>query len=122
MFEFVEGMTIDEAGIYSLTKYTSKTGSQISVKESDHRTIFLEVNWDWNPRKPETEKRVEVYNLNDPDCFKEFVRATNDNTKLRSCFNNEVIDIEEASKQWLKVLNDIIKSTFNKIRIKKNKN
>ena len=44
MFASVQSMSVDEAGCYSLTKYSSKLGSMVSAKESDHNTIFLRLD------------------------------------------------------------------------------
>ena len=120
MFKAVTNMLVDEAGMYSLTKYTSLKGSKVTAKESDHRTILLDVDWKWKMSKPETQKRLEIYNFNDPESFDNFVRVTSDNLHLRNCFEDDNEDVEVASKRWLKILNDIIKTTFSKIRIKKN--
>ena len=121
MFESVRSMSVDEAGCYALTKYSNKSGSRASVKESDHYTIFLELEHLWKPSESETGNRLEVYNFNDKESFDKFVSATSDNEKLRNCFDDKNEDLETSSKRWLNILNDLIKSSFKKIRIKKNK-
>ena len=44
-FKLVRNMIVDEAGKYSLTKYTNKTGNTMVTKESDHRTLILEIDY-----------------------------------------------------------------------------
>ena len=121
MFKYIKRMNVDETGIYSLTKYSNTSGTKVSVKESDHRTISLELHQSWKPHQSEKEERIEIYDLNDPESFQNFIRITSDNEQLRSCFNNEDEDIEISSKRWLRILKDIMKSCFKKIRVRKDK-
>ena len=67
MLGSVRSMSVDEAGCYALTKYSNKSGSRASVKESDHYTIFLELEHLWKPSESETGNRLEVYNFNDKE-------------------------------------------------------
>ena len=61
-FELVINMTIDEAGKYSLTKYTNKTGSSKCTSESDHRTLILEIDYSWISKNDKKSERIEIFN------------------------------------------------------------
>ena len=43
MFELINGMEVDEAGKHALTSYCNKAGKKTVIKESDHKTMILEV-------------------------------------------------------------------------------
>ena len=47
-FKHVTKMVVDESAAYSLTKYTNKKGDKTLVKESDHRTMILELDINCN--------------------------------------------------------------------------
>ena len=113
-------LIIDEAGKHSLTKYSNKTGTKEKRTESDHRTLILEVDLKWNPKQYDQENRVEIYNYKNNDNFEKFVLLTTENKDLKHCFDDEEEDLEKASKRWLKTVKNIIKTSFDKIRIKKN--
>ena len=44
MAKFVEHMLVDESGSYSLTKYASKKGNKVDIKDSDHNTLVVRLN------------------------------------------------------------------------------
>ena len=117
----VSKMVIDENSAYALTKYTNKNGDKTVVKESDHRTMILELDFRWNSEFKIKEKRKEVWNYKNDADFETFKKLTENDEDLSRCFDNENEDLEESSKRWLKLVNNIIKRAFKKIRIKKNK-
>ena len=121
MFKVVTEMVIDEAGVYSLTKFANKSGTRTSVKPSDHRTMFLTTDLSWSKDTSKKAERVEVYNYKNSDHFKLFVEDTSDNHELRTCFDDDNEDLEKASSRWLKTLKTSIKKSFKKIRIKENR-
>ena len=121
MFKLVNKMIIDEVGQYTLTKYTNKSGDKTCAKESDHRTIVVELNIKWNAETSTKEERVEVFNYRNEENFAKFVSLTNDNNDLLHCFDDQNEDFEKSSKRWLKILKNIIKSSFTKTRVKKKK-
>ena len=57
-FKLVLNMTVDEAGKYSLTKYTNKTGAVRCAKESDHRTIIVEIKYQWGSSNRNKDERI----------------------------------------------------------------
>ena len=75
---------------------------------------------DWNPKHLEKEQRVEVFNYKSTESFEKFIQLTEENRDLKHCFDDDTEDVETSSKRWLKILKTSIKSSFNKIRIKKN--
>ena len=60
MSKMIMGLHIDEERKYSLTKYTSKSGSKTCSKESDHNTLYLEVNQAWNTDTSQKDARKEI--------------------------------------------------------------
>ena len=82
MFELINGMIVDEAGKHALTSYCNKAGKKTIVKESDHKTIILEVNIQWKSVLKESNDMKEVFNLKDKvsKCFDklEYVNTAND--------------------------------------------
>ena len=48
-------------------------------------------------------------------------KLSDENSALKSLFNDENEDLEKSSLKWLKSVNQIISSSFSKIRIKKGK-
>ena len=117
-FKLISKMTIDEGGKYALTKYTHKCGDRTCRKESDHRTIIVEIDVNWSTiDKPKV--RLEVFNYKDKESFDMFVKKTTDNKELEKCFDNSDENLEVASKRWFKMLNCVITLSFRKIRLKK---
>ena len=114
-------MVIDESSAYALTKYTNKKGDKTLVKESDHRTMILEIDVRWNLESKIKEKRKGVWNYKNDEDFETFKKLSENDEDLSKCFDDENEDLEESSKRWLKLVNSIIKRAFKKIRIKKNK-
>ena len=120
MFKMISNMVIDEEGKYVLTKYSNKTGTNTLIKQSDHRTLFLNLDVPW--KLDTTKNRLEVFDYKNKDNFKAFVYMTDTNEALINCVKNEDDDLEEACIRWLKLLTNIIKQCFTKIRIKNKKN
>ena len=116
-YNMVVKMTVDEERKYCLTKYSTKTGSK-QCKESDHNTLFLELNITWNTLFNEVDERIEIFNFRNSECFDTFKVMTENCEELLECFNDlETINLNEAASKWLKVFNDIIRKCFTKIRI-----
>ena len=118
-YNLVIKMTIDEERKYCLTKYSTKTGSK-SCKESDHNPLFLEIKISWNSLFQDEHKRIEIYNFKNPDCFQKFQEMTENCKELVDCFD-DVENFDDAASKWLKVLNDIIRKCFKKIRVNRYK-
>ena len=119
-FKLVINMTVDEAGKYILTKYTNKTGKTMVTKESDHRTLILEIDYKW-ASNDEKNERIEIFNYKNNEDFCFFQSLTKENDELEHCFDDPLEDIEVSSQRWLKIVKKLIKTSFSKIRIRKNK-
>ena len=119
MFQYIMCLQIDQERKYCLTKFTDKTGSKTCSKESDHNTLILEINHEWNTDNAETKTRKEILNFKDKDNFEKFVEVTNDCKELRNFFIDPNDDLETTSKKWLQCIQLILKACFRKIRIKK---
>ena len=72
-FSLVSKMTIDEAGQYSLTKYTNKRGYAVCSKVSDHRTIIAEINYKVS-NKISRNERTEIYDYKNKESVEMFVK------------------------------------------------
>ena len=119
-YKIIKSMTVDEERIYSLTKYSGRTGNR-KIKESDHNTLILELNIDWKTVIDDPGERIEIFNFKDDENFRKFTYLTDKNDVFKGLFNDENEDIEISSQKWLKNVNKVISSTFSKIRIKKGK-
>ena len=120
LFQFVTSMKVDEEEKFTLTKYSNKAGSKTDVKKSDHRSLFLFLNVSWKPNIHRKDKRTEIFDYKNKENFEAFICMTNDSEELRNCFKNDDDELEKCSVRWLKIMRNIIKCCFTKIRIKKN--
>ena len=89
------------------------------MKNSDHNLIYLEVDKKWNTFSKKI--RLEIFNYNNENGFKQFALETEDNPALRDAFEDENEDLEVSSRRWLKAINLTIRKSFKKIRIGKYK-
>ena len=119
MFNYIVSLKVDQERKYCLTKFTSRNGSKTCSKESDHNTLILEVNQEWNTTMKNLDPRPEILNFKHGENFNKFIQLTSDSEELRMCFNNPSEDLESASQKWLRTLKLILKASFDKIRIKK---
>ena len=119
MYALIVSLQIDQERIYCLTKFTNKVGNKVCQKESDHNTLILEINQEWNSSTKQMETRQEILNYKNKEDFDTFVKLTSDSEDLRACFNDDTEDLETSSKKWLKSLKIILKASFSKLRIKK---
>ena len=116
-YEIITKMTIDESGVYALTKYTNKRGDRTCRKESDHRTIVIEMDDDINLNlsSQQPKRRIEIFDFKNKENFDKFISLTTDNPELENYFENAHEDLEDASKRWLKILNKLIRMSFKKL-------
>ena len=119
MYNSIVSLQVDEERKYCLTKYANKKGNIVSLKESDHNTMILELNKKWNTVAKETEQRQEILNYRNKEEFELFTKLTSDSEDLRTCFDDKNEDLETASKKWLRHLKIILKASFSKLRIKR---
>ena len=115
-----KSMIIDEQRVFSLVKYSGRTGNK-NVKESDHNTLILELNINWKTDIEETSERIEIYNFKHEEHFQSFINNSDENEVLNALFIDENEDLEKSSLKWLNTVNKIISSSFPKIRIKRGK-
>ena len=80
-------MIIAEIGRYSLTKYSNRNGDKTSVKESDHKTLILKLNYKWKSSLQSENERIEVFNYKNAKHFEKFIQLTYDNKELREYFD-----------------------------------
>ena len=83
--------------------------------------MVLYIKASWSTEVQDKEERNEVYNFNRTDDFKRFVEETNDNEELKNCFEDSHESINYACNKWMSILNNLIKKSFKKIRVKKQK-
>ena len=121
--KMIISLKIDEERAYTLTKFSGKTGNK-NIKESDHNMLELKINIKWQTTaNSEKEGRTEIYNYKNTDDFKKFCEATENNDELKSLFaDDDEEDLNISATKWLTTINQIIKSSFQKIRIKKQRN
>ena len=91
-------MTIDTERKFVLTKYTKKRNESY-ITESDHNIMILDMNFPWDSKIKED--RIEIFNLRNMDCQKEFFKNTNNGNKLTECLMNK--DVREGGKLWIKI-------------------
>ena len=89
------------------------------MKESDHNTLILQWNQEWNSAVKLTEPRQEILNFKKEEDFAMFFDLTNNSEELSKFFDDKNEDLETASKKWLKHIKLIMKASFSKLRIKK---
>ena len=98
-------MVIDNERRFPLTTKTNKN--------SDHFTIHLDLEVSF---KPQTEPRKEFFNFRNLQCQKVFKEKTDNNEKLRICFQTDE-SLEKQSNKSLATLNNIFHECFKKIRV-----
>ena len=112
----VRRMIIDDERKYVLTRLT-KTKKGTVKKESDHNTIFTELDIKW---KPDTKQyKQEVYNLKDKESQRSFKEDT-DNTKELSNIIDKEDEVDKGTKKFLKRINGFITKHFKKVKVKEN--
>ena len=72
MFEMTQGLLIDEAGKFTLTKYANRAGNKTAVIQSDHKTLIMEVDIKWKSKNQDQSQRKEVYNFKDKEGFESY--------------------------------------------------
>ena len=90
-FSLVKKMKVDEEKKYSLCSFSTR-GGVTNVKNSDHNLIYLEVDKKWNTFSKKI--RLEIFNYNNENGFKQFALETEDNPALRDAFEDENEDLE----------------------------
>ena len=116
MRPFLKKMIIDEDRSFCLSNF-AQYGKNKRVIETDHNGEILEMNLEFEKRKPE---RVEIFNLRNKACQQVFYEETTDNSQLLEIFQTD-LPFEIQSKKWFKTFNSILHKCFRKVRIVNNK-
>ena len=120
-FTMVVSLRIDEDRAFTLTKFSGKTGN-INRKESDHNGLELKMNIKWKTNNKKKEERIEILNYKNQDNFSLFKEKTENNYELKCIFDDEEEDLNFLANIWMKKVNQILRSCFSKIRLKKQRN
>ena len=113
---FLETVFIDEERTIPLTKYATTKGIKKKV-ESDHNVMYARFCIEYEnvvARRP----RKEVFNLKNSECKSLFTSVTNENNKLRRCFEKEKPFPEECNR-FFKTVDDVLHQCFKKVRVGK---
>ena len=102
MVQYLTKMKVDEEEQYALTNLAQKKKTKIA-KKSDHRTLILELNIQFNKIKPDIK---EYFNFKTEYCQKKFKEITDHETQLVECLKSEST-LGEKAKVWLKTLETI---------------
>ena len=89
------------------------------MKESDHNLMNLKLNLAWNFDTNDKDDRTEIYNFRNESDFKTLFLKTEENHLLKTCFDDPELDLDYACSLWLSLVNQIIRTSFRKIRINK---
>ena len=108
---FIDTMVIDETKQNALTRFIKGR-----AYPSDHN--LLSCTFDIPIRKKVFERK-EVYRLRNPEELLVFKDATTNTNKFSKCFKKDG-DIKTQGKKWMKLLQNSIRSSFTKIRIREN--
>ena len=116
MRPYLKKMIIDEQRSFCLSNFAQYRRNK-RVIETDHNGEILELDLQFEKRKPE---RVEMFNLKNKRCQDNFYEETDDNSELLEILKTDLpFDIQ--SKKWLKTFNSILYKCFRKVRIGNNK-
>ena len=113
---FVTKMHVDVQGENQLTNFRgiSKRGR---VTESDHAKIEIDVDLQYEVKKPQ---RVEAYNFKNVECQKVFKEITTTTNLFSTCFESGEL-FQDQIKKWEHVLKSHVVTAFPKIRSRKRK-
>ena len=113
---FFKQMVIDEKREFCLTN-TAQLKKNKRLIESDHNSSVINFNIQIESR---IMKRQELFNFKNKRCQAAFKEATENNSDLLKCFDNNV-SFEQQSKVWKKTLDKVFYKCFKKIRVVSNK-
>ena len=116
MVQYLTKMKVDEEEQYALTNLVQKRKTK-ATKKSDHRTLILELNIQFNKIKPDIK---EYFDFKSEYCQEKFKEITDHGTQLVECLKSEST-LDEKAKIWLKTLENIFQKSFSKIRVKNSK-
>ena len=108
-------MEIDEDRKHVLTR-CKKTKNGIKIKESDHNVLITEFNW--KVKAGEVVKKVEIHNIKNKECQRNFKKYTNETNMLTNTVDEDG-EINQVIKRFMKRLNGCIANNFKRIRVNK---
>ena len=109
---FVTRMNIDEDHIFVLTKY-SKVKGKLVKKDSDHNTVVMNVDLQFNVKKPE---RIEYFNFKNKECQEKFYRETESSNDLYKTLERGGA-VCQSAEMWFSNLKSKFHKCFKKIRL-----
>ena len=112
LYQNILKMTIDENRQYVLSRFY-KYKTRTSTVESDHNILVLLLSFKWSQHMKK--ERKEIYNVRNISCQKIFSENTARNPQLVKSLQNT--DIFKGGAKWIKQLNHLIATSFDKIRI-----
>ena len=113
---FLEKMLIDDAQIFSLTKYASMKGKQKIVK-SDHNVMVASFNIQFQSVNHQKPRRV-LFNLKNKECQEIFTEVSENNFKLRKWFKSDK-SFPEQCNMFFKSVDGMLHQCFRKVRVRK---
>ena len=114
----MESLVIDDERKHVLTKYTKvKNGTKRT--ESDHNVLISKMKFKW--MKKLKMKKIEILNLKNADCQREFKELTSNTDFLSSVFDSHS-DLHAITKKFLKRLNGCLHNSFKKVKLSERHN
>ena len=116
--DIMESVEIDDERKHVLTKHT-KTKHGTKTIESDHNIIVSKIKLSWSRRQ--RKQKIEVFNLKNIECQKEFKKLTSNTNFLSSVFESNN-NLNAITKKFLKRLDGCINKCFRKVKLSEGKN
>ena len=114
MVDHLVSLEVDEERKHLVTKLTSNKDSLLKV-ESDHNVLITKFKLKWHTHKKHDKN--EMYNMKNTKGQAMFKHETSNTEYLASSFDDEDEDLEVSTTKFIKILNNLIKKCFLKIRI-----
>ena len=113
----VKSMLIDEDKKHSMANI-NKAGAK--TVESDHNTIITEFTLKWSTKIKVP--RIEIMNLMNKKGQEKFRKATEEGNELSKIFDDSSKSVNDLVFKFVKKLNEIVRKSFQKVRIKEKSN
>ena len=114
----MESLEIDDERKHILTKYTKvKNGTKRT--ESDHNVLLSKMKFKW--MKKLRMKKIEIFNLKNAECQRNFKELTSNTDFLSSVFDCNS-DLNTITKKFLKRLNGCLHNSFKKVKLSEHHN
>ena len=112
IFPFVSKMVIDENGGNDLFRYRGG-----KIVKADHH--MLKLNLDITIHEKKKHERIEMFNVRNKLCLKDFKDFTTNTNRFTKCFQSEET-FEIQFQRWQRQLQKALHANFRKIRHKEN--